>query len=287
MTRELPRTLHSLSRAYQRDLAGIDYEVVVVDNGSRDPVSPASVAAADARFRVHRIDPADALPSPAAACNLGVELTRGRHVGVILDGARMVTPRAISRGMGALRTHPRAIVTALAWHLGSEHQSVSIRKGYDSRAEDQLLADIAWPSDGYRLFDIAALAGANPGGFFGSVTESCFLMLRRSLWTEVGGMDAAFDAAGGGLVNLDLFQRLISLPDSQLTVLLGEGSFHQVHGGASTKPDTDSAPWYAQYERLRGQPYSPPDVQPAYFGALGESARPWLLGPRVAPLSEP
>lgn len=285
MSRELPRTLRSLSHAYQRGLAGIDYEVLVIDNGSREPISPAAVSTVDARFRVHRID--DASPSPAAACNLGVDLTRGRHVGVILDGARMVTPGAISVGMRALRTHPRAVVTALAWHLGDEHQSFSIPKGYDSRAEDQLLMDIKWPSDGYRLFDVGALAGANPGGFFGNVTESCFLMLPRSLWIEVGGMDTAFDLAGGGLVNLDLFSRLVSLPDAQLTILLGEGSFHQVHGGASTRPDTDASPWHAQYERLRGHPYTPPEVRPAYFGFLGESARPWLLGPRARTQNEP
>jgi len=281
MSRELPRTLTSLSHAYQRDLSGIDYEVLVVDNGSREPVSSAAVSAVDTRFRVHRID--DASPSPAAGCNLGVELTSGRHVGVILDGARMVTPGAVSVGIRALRTHPRAIVTSLAWHLGDEHQSVSIRNGYSSLTEDQLLTDIEWPSDGYRLFETGALAGANPGGFFGNVTESCFLMLPRNLWTEVGGLDTAFDLAGGGLVNLDLFSRLISLPDSQLTVLLGEGSFHQVHGGASTKPDTDAAPWHAQYERLRGHPYTPPEIRPAYFGSLGESARPWLVGPRTRP----
>ena len=34
MAREAPRTLHSLSRAYQRDIDDLAYEVIVVDNGS-------------------------------------------------------------------------------------------------------------------------------------------------------------------------------------------------------------------------------------------------------------
>ena len=34
MKREAARTLHSLSRAYQRGVDGLDYEVVVVENGS-------------------------------------------------------------------------------------------------------------------------------------------------------------------------------------------------------------------------------------------------------------
>ena len=39
MARELPRTLRSLSTPYQRDLESADYEVVVVDNGSPEPLS--------------------------------------------------------------------------------------------------------------------------------------------------------------------------------------------------------------------------------------------------------
>jgi len=35
MAREAPRTLHSLSAAYQRHIDADDYEVIVVDNGSQ------------------------------------------------------------------------------------------------------------------------------------------------------------------------------------------------------------------------------------------------------------
>ena len=42
MAREAPRTLYSLSAAYQRDISAEDYEVIVVDNGS--------TPAFDARF---------------------------------------------------------------------------------------------------------------------------------------------------------------------------------------------------------------------------------------------
>src|SRR4029453_5975812 len=34
MRREAARTLHSLSRSYQRDVQDLDYEVLVIDNGS-------------------------------------------------------------------------------------------------------------------------------------------------------------------------------------------------------------------------------------------------------------
>jgi hypothetical protein len=38
MAREARRTLHSLTREYQRGIEGLDYEVIVVDNGSPEPL---------------------------------------------------------------------------------------------------------------------------------------------------------------------------------------------------------------------------------------------------------
>lgn len=274
MATEAPRTLRTLSRGYQQDLGKLAYDVLVVDNGSPDPLPTSALSGLEGHFRLHRINPAPS--SPAYAANLGVSLTRGRHIGLILDGARMVTPGVVSLAMRAMRLHPRAIVTTMAWHLGPEHQSLSIAKGYNAAAEDKLLAEIGWPSHGYRLFDIAALAYANPGGFFGPVNESCCLLLPRALWEEVGGLDERFDLPGGGLVSLDLFNRLLALPHSQLVVLLGEGSFHQVHGGASTAAETDHSAWHAQYERLRGTRYTHPTIAPLYLGTLSEPARRWL-----------
>ncbi len=46
--------------------------------------------------------------------------------------------------------------------------------------------------------------------------------------------DQLFDDRGGGLVNLALFARACKLPDSKLVVILGEESFHQIHGGTAT-----------------------------------------------------
>src|SRR3954454_3393771 len=103
------RTLHSLTRGYQRGVSGIDYDVLVVDNGSPDPFPEAALAPLDGTFRLHRIDPAP--PSPAYAANLGVSMTTGLNVCVILDGARMVTPGVIATGLQAASLYPRPIVT--------------------------------------------------------------------------------------------------------------------------------------------------------------------------------
>ena len=45
---------------------------------------------------------------------------------------------------------------------------------------------------------------------------------------------------GGGYANLELYERLGSSPDVTVVAILGEGSFHQVHGGTTTnQPDAD------------------------------------------------
>jgi hypothetical protein len=275
MQRELPRTLRSLASSYQQGMEDVDYEIVVVDNGSPSPIDLHEVEAIDPRIRVHRID--DAPPSPALAANRGIAMSTGRSVCLILDGARMVTPGTLAAGLRAMATHPRAVVTPMAWHLGPAHQSVSVGQGYDRAAEDGLLSGIDWPTDGYRLFEISALAGANKEGFFGTITESCCLLVSRELWAESGGLDERFDQPGGGLVSLDLFTRLVTLPKTELIVLLGEGSFHQLHGGASTSPGAPGASWAEHYRRLRGHAYQPPIVRPSYFGAMPEPARKWIL----------
>ena len=38
MAREIPRTLQSLSREYQLECQDLDYEVLVIDNGSSPPL---------------------------------------------------------------------------------------------------------------------------------------------------------------------------------------------------------------------------------------------------------
>src|SRR4249919_1004270 len=90
MARELPRTLATLAPGYQQGIEEDDYDVVVVDNGSHDPIDPALIAGFPGRIRLVRVDPAP--PSPSRAANLGLELAEGELIGMIVDGARMASP---------------------------------------------------------------------------------------------------------------------------------------------------------------------------------------------------
>jgi hypothetical protein len=279
MRREAPRTLHSLSAAYQRDIAAEEYEVIVVENGSRAPVAPETVCGFGANFIYHAL--ADAPPSPVRAINRGVELARGRHVGLMLDGARLVTPGALAAALRCLEGPRPAVVGTVGFHLGSEPQIHSVASGYDAAAEDRLLAGIDWPQNGYRLFEIAALAGSSKNGWFGPLAESNLLFMPRASFAALGGYDERFDLPGGGLANLDLYDRATRLPETDLITLLGEATFHQVHGGVTTnvsEPEMVEL-WHLynrQYQRLHGRPFSEPRRRPRFFGEVRPEFVPWM-----------
>jgi hypothetical protein len=277
MAREAPRTLYSLSAAYQRHIGVDDYEVIVVDNGSQPPFDKKVIDDLAGNFRLVCMDPAH--PSPAHAANRGLTEARGEIIGMMIDGARMATPGLLHFARHGCRLYECAAVTALTWHLGFDMQNWAIQAGYNKDREDALLASINWPRDGYRLFEIATLAGSSTDGWFIQPAESNALFLRRETWNKLGGLEEHFDAPGGGYVNLDIWRRTLELPDVEQVVLLGEGTFHQLHGGIATNAVPQSlrellVEWSDQYQEIRGRPLSLPGFrsQPTYLGILPRPA---------------
>jgi hypothetical protein len=147
---------------------------------------------------------------------------------------------------------------------------------YDQGAEDELLAGSGWLDDGYQLFTISTFANSSGRGWFGPMGESSSLFLPRGLWDELGGLDERFVLPGGGLANHDLFRRACGLPGVQLIVLLGEGTFHQFHGGATTARRFTWDDLHAQYRELRGCKYEPPANAPLYLGRVPNSVVPHI-----------
>lgn len=270
MERELPRTLHTLDPRYQAGIAAEDYEVIVVDNGSRREVDPGLVDRFAGQLRIIRIDPAP--PSPARAANEGIRAAAGELVGLIVDGARMVTPGLLAMSLLARRLHDTPVVTAPAWHLGSVPHMRAAEAGYDQAAEDAMLAATGWERDGYALFSVATFAGSSWRGVFGPMGESSSLFLPDRLWRALDGLDERFDLPGGGLVNHDLYRRACSLPGTRLIELLGEGTFHQFHGGAATSRRFGWEEMNDGYQAVRGRPYRPPEDQPLYLGSVPAAA---------------
>jgi hypothetical protein len=270
MARELPRTLCTLGPGYQRGVDAEDYEIVVVDNGSPDPVDEAVLGDFAGRLRAARVEPAP--PSPARAANLGLDMAEGEIVGLIIDGARMASPGLLFYARLAMRLADRPIAAAPGYHLGPNRHMEAADAGYDQSTEDRLLKDIDWQTNGYRLFEISTLAGSSGRGWFGPMGESSALFMSREMWRDLGGLDERFGLAGGGLVNHDLYRRACALEPAQLIVLLGEGTFHQLHGGAATSRRLGWNDMHDEYVTIRGEPYRPPANRPLYLGEIHSSA---------------
>jgi glycosyltransferase involved in cell wall biosynthesis/tetratricopeptide (TPR) repeat protein len=289
MAREAPRTLHSLSAAYQRHIDPDEYEVIVVDNGSDPPLDPKIVDGLSGNFRLIRIDHAS--PSPAQAVNRGLAEARGEVLGVLIDGARIVTPGLLHFARHGACLHEHAVVVAPGWYLGSDFQRWAMQCGYDQAREDALLAAIGWPQDGYRLFEIATPDESSSEGWLQPLAEANALFMRRRAWDTLGGVDERFDAPGGGFVNADTYARAMELPDAELVLLLGEGTFHQLHGGIATNVspqqfrDSNST-WEDQYEKIRGHRYQnyPPTRPPMYVGTLPRPALAHFVRAATAPI---
>ena len=260
MARELPRTLRSLAAPLQRGIPADDVEIVVVDNGSPTPPDAGMLASVPGELRSVRLDPAP--PSPAHAANHGLELATGELVGLIVDGARIASPGLLAAARLASRLSARCVITSPAYHLGSvASHGRRRRRDTTRRVEDELLATSGWEEDGYRLFAISTLADSSSRGWFGPMGESSALFMPRELWRELGGLDERFVLPGGGLVNHDLYRRACALDGVQLVVLLGEGTFHQYHGGAATSARYTWDEMHAEYESIRGE-RSPTAEQP-------------------------
>ena len=265
MARELPRTIYSLSPAVQRDIAQADYEILVVDNGSRCPPTAEEVAEWSANARL--IVSEHPTVSPVPAINAALAQAQGDLICVMIDGARIASPRLLAAAIEASRLHDRAVIGTLAFHLGPDVQMRSVLAGYDQATEDRLLAASGWEADPYRLFGISAFAGSSAAGWFVTPAETNALFLARDHWQELGGYDPRFVTPGGGLANLDIWERLCADPRSLVILLIGEATFHQVHGGIAT--NALHSPWdrfHEEYLAIRGKPFTPPQVEPLLIG---------------------
>jgi len=269
MRREAARTLHTLSCAYQRDVCASDYEVIAVDNGSTEPLRKDDVEAHGPNFRLLQVPPG--APSPCAAINRAVASSRGEFVMVCIDGARMLSPGILRQSLIALGIYPNVFAYTLGMHLGSRPQNELIEDGYCQEVEDRLLESVDWRADGYRLFSISSVAYSSRKGYLSDLSESNCFALRRSDYDALGGFDERFSSAGGGLVNLDFFNRANELEHVRPIMLLGEATFHQFHGGVATNVRRAEHPWdrmAAEYAAIRGRPFASVRKAAEYFGCL-------------------
>ena len=160
--------------------------------------------------------------------------------------------------------------------MGWGHQKDTILEGYDQDKEDGLLESIDWPRDGYRLFEVGTpqtqKAFPQRSWFYKPIESNC-LFMRRDHFEAIGGADERMDLPGGGFMNLDLFKRACDTGDATPVILIGEGSFHQIHGGTTTNVPPDEqkrrvAVYKDQYRELIGSDLKPIEKELYYFGHM-------------------
>ena len=194
---------------------------------------------------------------------------RGQLVGVMIDGARIASPGLVKFAIMANRLADRAVILTLGFHLGSEVQMKSVRERYNQEQEDRLLTQDGWTDDGYRLFDISVFAGSSAGGWFKPISESNAIFMRKAFGTNSAVSMSSSSRPAAGYVNLDTLTRAVALPGVTVVTLLGEGTFHQVHGGVATNATHNvQDAFHAEYMKIRGRLFKRQLYQSLYVGSV-------------------
>lgn len=273
MQRESERTLYSLTTAYQKGISASQYEVIVVESSSTKPIKEEDVYSYGPQFKYLKVDWEH--PSPCKAMNQGVSEAKNDIVMCLIDGARILSPSIIAKTLKCFRKFNNPFVYTLGMHLGPKVQQESILDGYCQSVEDNMLKKIEWEKNGYSLFSVSSLALSSRDGYFSNLSESnCFAMYKKK-YTQMCGYDEKFISPGGGLCNLDIYNRVMEQKGMTPVILIGEATFHQYHGGVSTNVPMEKHPWQIfadEYRNIRKKDYATVYKKPCYFGEVPEEA---------------
>ncbi len=273
MRREAPHTLYSLTNNYQDFNNSFDYEVIAIDNSSSDPLEEDMVNSFGKHFSL--LPFTSEFPSPCKGINHAVNRARYEYVLVLIDGARMLTPGIFKAFEQIVNIHKHPFIYTLGMHIGDKPQNYLVTEGYNQQVEDELMQTIEWQQDGYQLFTISSVALSSKKGFFSELMETNCYILKREDYIRLGGYDERFRFAGGGLCNLEFFNRCHQDDLLQPIMLLGEATFHQFHGGTATNVPLEEHPWSQmaeEYEQITGEPYRTIWQPPIYFGHYHDAA---------------
>ncbi len=264
MQREAKRTLFSLSAKYQNINKEL-YSVYAVDNGSLEPLDREFVESFGSNF--HYIYYNTTSKSPVEAINSTIKEINTPYIACMIDGARIASPNIINYSLDMLNLHKDPIVYTIGMHIGPDVQNISITKGYNKTVEDKLLESINWQENGYNLFNISSLALSSKEGFFSIPSEANYFAMKKDSFINIGGYNEKFQYAGGGLCNLEFFKRASTTYTP--ICLLGEATFHQIHGGVATNAPMDKHPYkimHKEYIDIVGDSYTIPEIKPLYYG---------------------
>jgi hypothetical protein len=283
MSRQAMNTIYSLSAAHQKNVSEQDYEILVIENDSGENLDQAEVLSLGKNISYFLREESGV--SPAPAINFGAQQARGSMLCLMIDGARMVTPRVIEYALQAQRVDPHALVVVPGYNLGPAEHHLNQQYDYDETREQALLADCDWQRYGYALFNVSSVGGAHLQGIFHPLMESNCFFVSTATFAAIGGADQRFDEVGGGSLNQYLYRAAGVHPSSRyLFMLPGEGSFHQIHGGVSTEHREDRQALISSFKQklesrwleTHGEPYCALRREPILLGAVTRPAQRFL-----------
>ena len=277
MDPEALRTLFTLSPEYQ-GFPQARYEVIVIDDRSTRSLGEEAVRGIADNFHYTLSSPDDS--SPAGALNLGASLSRGKLIGFMIDGTCMLSPGILKYAARAARAYDHPIVSTPGYLLRRAPQQAAAGN-HRQASEDPLLTSVEWRRNGYELFRVASPAPSNVNGALAPLIESHCVFVTPRIFDAVGGFHPGFGTASGNLVNRDFYREVCEHPESDLVVLLGEGTFRQFDSAATAAeaPETSeeaSEQAAQQYEAIRGKPFAAPVVVGDLLGSVPSSFIPGL-----------
>ena len=279
MRRQASNTVQSLSIQCQKNVSESDYEIIVVENESSNNLDEKQLKAYGGN--IHYYSRKEPGKSPVHAINFALSVAKGSLIGLLIDGARMVTSRVVEYALMALRAKSNSLIAIPGYFIGPCEHHYADDYNYSEDQEIKLLESIQWQKNPYRLFNICTISAANPRGAFIPFLEcNCFFTSMKN-FKSIGGADEKFLLPGGGALNLHTYRKIALLPDcTHYFIAQGEGSFHQLHGGVttSTKKDRDALlkEFSMQLNSTWGEKFRSLHREPILLGAIPSQAQRFL-----------
>ena len=194
-------------------------------------------------------------------------------------------------GFDMKRELPRTVVSLLPpYQQGVHHDEVEIIV-VDNGSAEPVCRDWFPEEAAIRVErvkgGVSALGGSYISGVLKVPSETAFCVMKTALFHEINGYDERFVQLGGGLASFDFFRRALEAAGEGFVMLVGEGTFHQLHYGATTQAggigrryDGEASlgdVYTREYEEIVGRPFAFATQVPLLFGRVTHPEVPRLF----------
>ncbi len=142
MTELALNTIYSLSIHHQQDVTEQDYEIIVLEITSGQPLDENRLYKMGRNIRYYLRD--ETTESVALAIKEGIKLTHSKFVSVVADGGMLVTPGVVRAALDAIRLNRNAVVAVPAYGISVDTGNKPKRRVNHQVKLTHLLNSIRW-----------------------------------------------------------------------------------------------------------------------------------------------